>query len=192
MIGKWGMAMIWIDWIFNAFGLAWIGEFLFFRNRRSSASDPVERGSFYRIFAVLFGTILTAFLLQEMRSEAMAPVLRVAGVILFAAGVSLRLWGILHLKSQFTRHVTVREGDEIVSTGPYRKLRHPLYTGLLFIAIGMPLFFTSPIAAVVGGALMVWALLKRIDYEEKLLVEKFGAEYEQWMKQRARLIPYVY
>lgn len=184
--------MIWIEWIFNAVGLAWIAEFLFFRNRRSSTSDPVERGSFYRIFAVLFGTILAAFLLQEMRSEPLAPFLRVVGTILFAAGVFLRLWGILHLKSQFTRHVTVREGDEIVSTGPYRKLRHPLYTGLLFIAIGMPLFFTSPIAAVAGGALMIWALLKRIDYEEKLLIEKFGPEYEHWMKQRARLIPYVY
>ncbi|MGO1058332.1 isoprenylcysteine carboxylmethyltransferase family protein [Planococcus sp. FY231025] len=184
--------MTWVDWIFSAVGLAWIGEFLFFRNRGVSVSDPVERGSFYRIFIVLLGTILAAFLLQEMRAEAAAPILRAAGTLLFAAGVFLRLWGILHLKAQFTRHVTVREGDEIVSSGPYRKLRHPLYTGLLFIAIGMPLYFTSPIAAVVGGALMIWALLKRIDYEEKLLVEKFGAEYEHWMKQRARLIPYVY
>ena len=110
--------MTWVDWVFSAVGLAWIAEFLFFRNRSSSASDPVERGSFYRIFAVLFGTILAAFLLQEMRSEAAAPVLRVAGTLLFAAGVFLRLWGILHLKAQFTRHVTVREGDEIVSSGP--------------------------------------------------------------------------
>lgn len=186
------MAMTMIDWIFSAISLVWIGEFLLFRNRGLSTGDPVERGSFYRIFTVLFGTILAAVLLQEMRAEAVAPVLRVAGTILFAGGVFLRLWGILHLKSQFTRHVTVREGDEIVSTGPYRKLRHPLYTGLLFIAVGMPLFFTSPIAAVAGGALMVWALLKRIDYEEKLLVEKFGVEYEHWMKQRARLIPYLY
>lgn len=180
-----------IDWIFTLIGAGWIAEFVLFRNR-GTESDPVERGSFYRILAVLIGTILAAFLLQEMRYEAFAPVLKMVGTVLFAAGVFLRFWGILHLKSQFTRHVTVREGDEIVSTGPYRKLRHPLYTGLFFIAIGMPLYFTSPVAAVVGGALMVWALLKRIDYEEKLLVEKFGGQYEQWMKQRARLIPFIY
>lgn len=181
-----------IDWIFSAVGLVWVAEFLLFRNRRPSANDPVERRSFYRIFTVLFSTIIAALLLQEMQGASIAPALRISGTILFAGGVFLRLWGILHLKAQFTRHVTVREGDEIVSTGPYRKLRHPLYTGLLFIAFGMPLYFTSPAAAMIGGALMIWALLKRIDYEEKLLIEKFGVEYEHWMKRRARLVPFLY
>lgn len=180
-----------IDWIFILLGAVWTAEFVLFRNR-GTENDPVERGSFYRILAVLLGTILAAFLLQEMQGEEIAPVLKIVGTVLFATGVFLRFWGILHLKAQFTRHVTVREGDEIVSTGPYRKLRHPLYTGLFFIALGMPLYFTSPIAAVAGGALMVWALLKRIDYEEKLLIEKFGVQYEEWMKERARLIPFLY
>ena len=88
--------------------------------------------------------------------------------------------------------MTVREGDMIVSSGPYRKLRHPLYTGLFLIGIGMALFFTSLIAAIAGGLFLAFALNKRMQHEEALLVEKFGPEYKEWMKHRARLIPYIY
>ena len=185
--------MTMIEWIFTAISLFWVSEFLIFRNRGIGQGDSLEKRTFFIIFAALIGTILVAAFLQELKPfVTIAGISQVVGIILLALGVFLRFWGIVHLKSQFTRYVTVREGDEIVSTGPYRKLRHPLYTGLLFIALGMALFFTSAIAAVLGGVAMVWALLKRINYEERLLIEKFGPDYQQWMKQRARLIPFIY
>lgn len=185
--------MTMIEWIFTAISLFWLSEFLIFRNRGIGQGDPLEKRTFFTIFAVLIATILIAAVLQELMAfETIARISQAVGVILLASGVFLRFWGIVHLKSQFTRYVTVREGDEIVSTGPYRKLRHPLYTGLLFITLGMALFFTSAIAAVLGGLAMVWALLKRINYEEQLLIEKFGPDYQQWMKKRARLIPFIY
>lgn len=153
----------------------------------------MENRSFLFIFIALFSTIAAAMLLQEFQAvESAVWVMQSIGLTLFAVGVFLRFWGILHLKSQFTRHVTVREGDEIVSSGPYRQLRHPLYTGLFLITLGMALFFTSLIAAVIGGIAVTWALLKRIKYEEQLLVEKFGPDYEEWMEHRARLIPFIY
>ncbi|WP_416143683.1 methyltransferase family protein [Planococcus koreensis] len=184
--------MTFIDWIFVAVSLVWIGEFVFFRNRSAGASDPLEKRSFFLIFTALAGTIGLAMLLQELQGAGFAEWMKGTGALFFAAGVFLRMWGIVHLKNQFTRYVTVREGDQIVSSGPYRRLRHPLYTGLFFITLGMALYFTSIIAAVLGGAAVAWALVKRMDYEEALLVEKFGEDYTQWMKQRARLIPYLY
>ncbi|ANU27008.1 methyltransferase family protein [Planococcus versutus] len=182
-----------MEWIFTAISIFWLSEFLIFRNRGVGQGDSLEKRTFMMIFGVLIGTILLGFVLQELKSfELIAWLGQVIGIILLATGVFLRFWGIIHLKSQFTRYVTVREGDEIVSTGPYRKLRHPLYTGLFLITIGMALFFSSIIAAIVGGTGMIWALLQRIKYEEALLIEKFGPDYEQWMKQRARLIPFIY
>ncbi|ALS77331.1 methyltransferase family protein [Planococcus kocurii] len=182
-----------LEWLFTAISVFWLSEFLIFRNRGIGQGDSLEKRTFFSIFGVLIATILVAFALQELAPfESLVVVGQLVGVILLAAGVFLRFWGILHLKTQFTRYVTVREGDEIVSTGPYQKLRHPLYTGLLLITLGMALFFSSMIAAVVGGSAMIWALLQRINYEEALLIEKFGSDYEQWMKQRARLIPFIY
>lgn len=182
-----------IEWIFTAISLFWVSEFLIFRNRGIGQGDPLEKRTFFYILSALIGTILAAAVLQELKGiESIALISQLMGVVLLALGVFLRFWGIVHLKSQFTRYVTVREGDEIVSTGPYRNLRHPLYTGLLLITLGMAFFFGSAIAAVLGGSAMIWALLQRINYEERLLIEKFGPDYQDWMKHRARLIPFIY
>ncbi len=180
------------EWIFIIISIAWVGEFIFFRNRGTGEGDPLEQKSFYYILLSLLGMIGLALILQELRGSAAEAFVIWAGLILFAAGVGLRYWGILHLKAQFTRHVTVREGDQIVSTGPYSKLRHPLYTGLFFIGTGMALFFASIIATLAGAILLTVTLLIRIRYEEQLLVSKFGPEYEEWMKRRYRLIPFIY
>ncbi|WP_033541682.1 methyltransferase family protein [Planococcus sp. CAU13] len=182
-----------LDWIFTATAIIWVFEFILFRNRGTGAEDPVEKGSFGLIFSALAGTIAAAALLGEMRSVPQAePLLKIAGIVLFAAGVFLRYWGIIHLKAQFTRHVTVRKGDGIVSSGPYRKLRHPLYTALLLIAVGMSLYFQSIAAAAIGGAFVAWTLSKRMNGEEAMLIAEFGEEYREWMKHRARLIPFIY
>lgn len=182
-----------LDGIFTAIAIVWVFEFILFRNRGTGEADPVEKRSFFLIFGALAGTIAGAAIVGEMRSvETAVPWLKTIGVFLFAAGVFLRYWGILHLKAQFTRHVTVREGDGIVSTGPYRKLRHPLYTALLLIAVGMALFFQSIIFAVVGGLFVGWTLVRRMEGEEAMLIEQFGEEYREWMQRRARLIPFIY
>lgn len=181
------------DWVFTAVAVIWIMEFILFRNRGTGEEDKVERNTFLVIFAALSITVAAAFLLGEMRPfEALMPWLKGLGILLFGGGVFLRFWGILHLKAQFTRHVTVQQGDKIVSSGPYRILRHPLYTGLLLIAVGMALFFQSIIAAVLGGALVAWSLVRRMDGEEAMLIKEFGEEYREWMKKRARLIPFIY
>ena len=185
--------MMALDWIFTLVAVIWIFEFVLFRNRGAAAGDPVEKRSFFWIFAALAGTIAAAAMIGEMQAFAkLVPWMKAIGILFFAAGVFLRYWGILHLKSQFTRHVTVQRGDGIVSSGPYRKLRHPLYTALLLIAVGMALFFQSIIAAIFGGALVAWALSKRMDGEEAMLLAEFGEEYREWMKRRARLIPFIY
>lgn len=182
-----------LDWVFTAIAVIWVLEFILFRNRGTREGNPVERRSFFLIFASLSGTILLAAFLGEMnRVDGTEPWLKGFGILFLVTGVFLRYWGILHLKAQFTRHVTVQKGDAIVSSGPYRKLRHPLYTGLLLIAIGMALFFQSIIAAILGGALVGRALAKRMDGEETLLINEFGEEYKEWMKRRARLIPFIY
>ncbi|TDL31554.1 isoprenylcysteine carboxylmethyltransferase family protein [Jeotgalibacillus sp. S-D1] len=182
-----------VEWIFVILSMVWISEFIFFRNRGVGEEDPHEKRTFLLILLALLGTIALSVSLQEMKQlEASAYLIQVPGAVLFGAGVFLRLWGIIHLKNQFTRNVTVRDGDEIVSTGPYRRLRHPLYTGLLMISLGMSLFFMSIVGAVFGALIVSWTLMKRIRYEEDLLIEKFGLDYKQWMSKRARLFPFIY
>ncbi|MGI1805807.1 methyltransferase family protein [Exiguobacterium sp. TDN 0502] len=177
------------EWIFSIGSICWIGEMIRFRNRSESKAGTAEQISFYLIFSVLSGTIICAFLFAE---ETVSQAMRIISCFLLWSGVALRLWGILHLKQQFTRHVVVASGDELVSSGPYRFLRHPLYTGLLFITISFPLFTGQLVLLVFSGLLMIGFLLYRIRIEEAMLTKGFGPAYTQWAAKRKRLIPFIY
>ncbi|WP_393964692.1 methyltransferase family protein [Exiguobacterium sp. S22-S28] len=178
-----------LDVGFIIISLLWLLELLLFRNRQKEPSPLEERRSFYWILATLLGTIIFSILLAPSKSHVLSQQI---GLLLLTLGVFLRYWGIYHLKHQFTRHVTVNSGDQLVSTGPYRALRHPLYTGLLFITAGFPLYFGHLILTLFATVLMFFALLHRIRIEERLLTEGFGPAYTAWARKRKRLIPFIY
>ncbi|SDJ68850.1 methyltransferase family protein [Salimicrobium halophilum] len=176
-----------IEIVFGIISLVWIAEFLFFS---SPASEKTERRSFWYIFLAILVSILFIMWLDPW--TVMAPPVRWAGIVLYGLGVGLRLWGIIHLKEQFTRNVSVSEGSHLVSTGPYRVLRHPLYTGLLSITAGFALSNGSVAGFIIGMLAVGASLLYRIRLEEAMLVGQHGNMYVQWCKKRYRLIPFFY
>ncbi len=177
------------EWIFSIGSICWIGEMIRFRNRSESKSGAAEQVSFYLIFLVLSGTIVGSFLFAD---ETVFLWMRISSCLLLWGGVALRLWGILHLKQQFTRHVVVAADDKLVSSGPYRFLRHPLYSGLLLITISFPLFTGQMVLFVFAGVFMFVFLLYRIRIEEAMLTKGLGPAYTAWASKRKRLIPFIY
>lgn len=179
------------DWLIIAFTLVWIGEFVLFRSRKKSDED--EQRSFPLILSSVLLVILTAVLTREFEFWTYdILMIQMAGVFLYGAGIALRYWGIIHLGKQFTRDVQVRDGDTLVGTGPYRLLRHPLYTGLLFTVLGFTVYTGSPIASFLFLFTALPALIQRIRGEEAVLIQAFGNRYRNWMKTRYRLIPFIY
>ncbi|CAM3941628.1 methyltransferase family protein [Alkalicoccus chagannorensis] len=180
------------DWIFIFLSAAWIGEFLLFRSRKGDKSEE-DTGSFPWIMAAVLAVVIVSVLSREMALFTMplAGILY-SGLAVYAAGIALRYAGSAALGRQFTRDVNVSSSDTIVSSGPFRLLRHPLYTGLLLITFGFALYMTSllGLAAAVFGVLP--ALLRRIELEERMLTQAFGEDYQTWMKKRYRLIPFLY
>ena len=178
-----------LDYAFILVSLFWLLELFLFRNRQKEPSPYAEQRSFYLILLTLSLSILFSLLFSSTDQHVFWKVI---GLSCLGGGVFLRYWGILHLKQQFTRHVTVNTGDRLVSTGPYRTLRHPLYTGLLFITIGFPLFFGNGFVTLGAGLVMFFMLRHRIRIEEALLTAGFGPAYTEWAMQRKRLIPFIY
>ena len=116
----------------------------------------------------------------------------VAGMTTFAAGVGLRAWSIATLGRFFQYRIQVQPDHRVVTTGPYRWVRHPSYSGVLLILAGIALACGSvvglPVALTVGTA----GLIVRIRAEERQLTEALGAEYERFAARRKRLVPRVW
>jgi protein-S-isoprenylcysteine O-methyltransferase Ste14 len=85
----------------------------------------------------------------------------------------------------------VVEKQRLVTDGVYRHIRHPLYLGEIMRDIGFPLVVSS-LYGLIPMLLCGVILLFRIGIEERMLVEEFGAEYEEYMRRTKKIIPYIY
>ena len=110
------------------------------------------------------------------------------GVVLFAAGGSLRLWPVFVLGRRFSGLVAIQPGHELVTSGIYAVIRNPSYLGLLVNALGWALAFRSWLGVLLA-VLMLPPLAARIRSEERLLESQFGAAYDAYRRRTWRLLP---
>ncbi|MES1212662.1 MAG: isoprenylcysteine carboxylmethyltransferase family protein, partial [Leifsonia sp.] len=115
--------------------------------------------------------------------------LLVAGVALMVLGVALRAWSVIVLGRNFTVYVQVREQQPVVDTGPYRLLRHPSYSALLLVCLGIGIALANWLALIVIVVLPTAAILLRIRVEERALLAGIGEPYRRFAATRKRLIP---
>jgi protein-S-isoprenylcysteine O-methyltransferase Ste14 len=86
--------------------------------------------------------------------------------------------------------MTVKENPELVTSGPYAYVRHPIYTGVL-LAIAGSLLLAGPwalVAVMLPGAYFVWSARQ----EEKIMEKEFPSEYPAYKKRSKMLIPFVW
>jgi protein-S-isoprenylcysteine O-methyltransferase Ste14 len=113
------------------------------------------------------------------------------GVALFAIGCVLRVWPVYVLGNRFSGLVAIQPGHALVTSGIYARVRNPSYLGLLISMAGWALVFRS-IAGLVLTALILVPLVARMDAEERLLGDEFGAEYAAYRARSWRLLPGIY
>ena len=113
------------------------------------------------------------------------------GVLLYAAGGVLRLAPVFVLGRRFSGLVAIQPEHRLVSSGLYGVVRHPSYLGLFVLSLGWGLAFRSGVGVILA-VLTLPVVLARIDAEERLLSETFGAEYDAYRARTWRLVPYVY
>ena len=116
---------------------------------------------------------------------------RWVGAVLFALGGVLRLAPVFVLGRRFTGLVAIQPDHRLVTSGLYGVVRQPSYLGLLLGALGWGLAFRAGVGIAIA-LLMIPVVLARIESEERLLAETFGAEYEAYRARTWRLAPYLY
>lgn len=115
----------------------------------------------------------------------------VLGIALFIIGLGLYFASRMYLGRFFSEKVTIKPDHELITTGPYRYIRHPIYLGEILYFISIPVIFGS----LIGLAIMliiVPILIYRIGREEQVLSTEFGEEYEKYVSRTWKLIPFLY
>lgn len=114
----------------------------------------------------------------------------IAGTILLASGLGVTVWARRHLGRNWSASVVVKEDHTLVRSGPYARVRHPIYSGLLLAFFGMAVAI-GEWRGLLAVALAFLALTWKSREEERRMRETFP-EYEPYRRETAAIIPFVY
>jgi protein-S-isoprenylcysteine O-methyltransferase Ste14 len=117
--------------------------------------------------------------------------LNVIGLALFTPGIIIYLAARLTMGRFFSKRLNLIEGHKLVTHGVYKYVRHPSYTGSILFWLGLTLLFNSLLGFAAMLPLVILILI-RIPFEEKMLINRFGLHYIEYVKRTKKLIPYVY
>jgi protein-S-isoprenylcysteine O-methyltransferase Ste14 len=148
-----------------------------------------DRATRVLIVITLGAAIVAALGARSVATLRMPEPLRMAGVVVMWLGLALRVWAIATLGSAFRTTVEVEPGQTVVSSGPYRWVRHPSYAGLLLIVAGFGAALGNWLSLTACVVLPLPAILWRIHVEEAELNRVLGEAYRTYQSDRARLIP---
>jgi protein-S-isoprenylcysteine O-methyltransferase Ste14 len=178
--------------------LTFVGARLYFQGRVKGVRRVEQRAIrrdkfFYNLVAAAYLLILpyTFGLLELAHLELPLP-WRWAGAVLVALGVGLFVWAHLALGRNWSGVLEISQGHQLITWGPYRWVRHPMYSAFFLLAAGFGLLSANWI---VGGSLLLSTALMygaRVAGEEQMMLEHFGAAYEQYMRRSGRILPQLW
>jgi protein-S-isoprenylcysteine O-methyltransferase Ste14 len=179
-----------IRWTWYLLILTWIA--LAFRTKRT-----VRRHGQTRLILIVVLAVLVA---QSTGSGSAAgwhrqvwfvtSTLSVVATSLVVLGAAFAIWARLAIGANWSGTVALKEGHELVVTGPYRVVRHPIYTGLLAMGVGSVIMYAQPIYFVLL-VLSAAILLARIPQEERLMTETFPDQYPEYRRRVKAVIPFL-
>jgi protein-S-isoprenylcysteine O-methyltransferase len=163
--------------------------------RSKSRVAEKDRLTLPLLWTVIGLSIFAAFFLRAVFPQGRLPhpqVFYIIGLTLFVLGLIIRWIAIVHLGRYFTVNVAIAEDHQLITTGLYRYVRHPSYTGTLLIFLGFGLctlnFFSLAAIFLPITAAFLW----RMHVEEAALKQAFGDRYQTYAATTPRLIPLVY
>jgi protein-S-isoprenylcysteine O-methyltransferase Ste14 len=112
------------------------------------------------------------------------------GAAVTAAGLLFAVWARRHIGRNWSGIVTLKKDHELVTSGPYALVRHPIYTGLVLAFAGSAVA-RAEWRGVLAVVIVLWALWRKLRVEERWMREQFGDAYEAYRRRVSALIPFV-
>jgi len=165
------------------------------RKRLRTGVRPHDKGSRIALVClIVFGAVIGVLLPVKAPTTDVnsgRDILFWLGILLMYVGMAFRFYAIAVLGAFFTTTVATAPGQTVIESGPYRRIRHPSYTGLLITLLGFGLTLTNWLSLLVVMVCAFIGLGYRIWVEEQVLQEQLGQPYRAYMRRTKRLIPFV-
>jgi protein-S-isoprenylcysteine O-methyltransferase Ste14 len=172
------------------FGVVWLIAWL--RTKRTQERAPLSSRLLYAVPVMLGSYLLfsksVTFGWPRVRLYPGNPVIDAIAVFLTALGIGFAIWARFYLGTNWSSAVSVKVGHELIRTGPYTWVRHPIYSGLLLALMGTALQ-QDRVIALIAVALFWLGFWIKSRMEEEFMRKTFGQEYEEYSRSTGALIP---
>jgi protein-S-isoprenylcysteine O-methyltransferase Ste14 len=184
-------AIAYSSWI--VVGLVWLPGY-FFTKRTAERPDRARQLGAHLFLIVGAALVFYSSKLGPVLSARITPkasVFEQIGLALDLIGILFTIWARLTLGRNWSNVMTLKENHELVQTGPYSIVRHPIYVGLLLGALGTAMTMGA-LAAYLGVILLLIGYLIRIQSEDALMAEQFPDTHPTYRQRTRKLIPYLW
>jgi protein-S-isoprenylcysteine O-methyltransferase Ste14 len=117
-----------------------------------------------------------------------SPTIGKFGVTVTVVGIACAIWARWHLGENWSATVTLKEGHELISSGPYRYIRHPIYSGMLLAFVGTALAL-GEYRALISVCIVLVAFYTKAKKEELFLTQEFGEKFREHSRRTGMFLP---
>ncbi len=148
-----------------------------------------------RFVGVRVAVILLVLLLLRIRAFrghaiTASPWMQGIGLVIFLAGLALAVWARLYLGRNWGMPMSHKDDPELIRTGPYRRIRHPIYSGLILAMVGTTIAVSLYwlVAVLLLGAYFVYSAFM----EERYMTSLFPDSYPEYKRSSKMLVPFIF
>jgi protein-S-isoprenylcysteine O-methyltransferase Ste14 len=194
-----------LGWFLLVFGIAYPAGgviYYFIRHepfwKSSDDGKPSREEKGDTSFWLILPGFLIVFFAPPHEWMLMPPVLprsiwtQIAVMVLILFAIALLIWARVHIRGQYSGHVEIQTDHHLVTSGPYRYIRHPSYCGMLLMSLVMVIGYASLVGLAGILLLLLPGLAYRMRVEEELLCMQFGVDYQEYASRTYKLLPGVW
>lgn len=182
-----------VEYLWTALWIVWLVSALMAKRsvQRQTIASRLEQSILVTTaFCLLFGRGLWPHWLRQRVLPESDVVLQWTGLILTAAGVAFAILARLWIGRNWSGTITIKEQHELIQSGPYGIVRHPIYTGLLLAYLSTAIV-QGELRGFVGFFLLLLGFGLKLRMEETFMVQQFGNAYLNYKQRVKALVPFV-
>lgn len=174
--------------------VCWVAFWIYWLLASASAKTGTRRNwtgfAGFRVGIILIVLLLVRTRVLKGHAGTNDPLLWGIGLAVFVAGLGLAVWARVYIGSNWGMPMTQKEEPELVTSGPYHRVRHPIYTGIILgmvgTAIAVSIFWL--VAVVLMGAYFIYSAV----VEERNLAKQFPDTYPEYKRSTKMLLPFIF